>query len=279
LTSDKHSPERLREMVDNNIKPELMRVNGVANVEVGGGRERKILVEFYQDRLEAYELSIRQVIDTIGKQNLNLLTGKREEGSSSISIRIGGTYKTMDDLRNLVVLRSSEGSSIRLGDVADVKDFYLEAQTYARLNKKPTVSVYVQKANDSNTIRVAERVRKVSDRLQTEVLGSEIKMDVITDQSVFISQAMNNVVQNPFFWDDFNLVGYFPFLKRMETHLGCLFVGSHRGVYDADRHALDRVYVERHDSFGVGVRDWPCCEQCDCCLGKRFGSETARFSA
>ncbi|MBL8023866.1 MAG: efflux RND transporter permease subunit [Elusimicrobia bacterium] len=196
LTSDKHSPERLREMVDNSIKPELMRVNGVANVEVGGGRERKILVEFYQDRLEAYELSIRQVIDTIGKQNLNLLTGKREEGSSSISIRIGGTYKTMDDLQNLVVLRSKEGSSIRLKDIADVKDFYLEAQTYARLNKKPTVSVYVQKANDANTIRVAERVRKVAARLQTDVLGSDIKMDVITDQSVFVSEAMNNVVTN-----------------------------------------------------------------------------------
>jgi HAE1 family hydrophobic/amphiphilic exporter-1 len=219
LTSDKHSPERLREMVDNNIKPELMRVNGVANVEVGGGRERKILVEFYQDRLEAYELSIRQVIDTIGKQNLNLLTGKREEGSASISIRIGGTYKTMDDLRNLVVLRSKEGSSIRLGDVADVKDFYLEAQTYARLNKKPTVSVYVQKANDSNTIRVAERVRKVADRLQTEVLGSEIKMDVITDQSVFISQAMNNVVQNLSFGMILTLLVIFLFLREWKHTL------------------------------------------------------------
>lgn len=159
-----------------------------------GGRERKILVEFYHDRLEAYALNVRQVIDTIGKQNLNLLTGKREEGSLSISIRIGGIYKTMDELRNLVVMRSQEGSSIRLGDIADVKDFYLEPQSYARLNKKPTVSVYVQKANDSNTIRVAERVRAAADRLQKEVLGTDIKMEVITDQSVFISAAMNNVV-------------------------------------------------------------------------------------
>jgi HAE1 family hydrophobic/amphiphilic exporter-1 len=196
LTSDRHSPERLRELVDNQIKPEMMRLNGVANVEVGGGRERKILVEFYQDRLEAYQLNIRQVIDSIGKQNLNLLTGKREEGSSSISVRIGGTYKTIDDLKNLVVLRSKEGSSIRLGDIADVKDFYLEAQTYARLNKKPTVSVYVQKANDSNTIRVAERVRQTAARLQKDVLGSEIKMDIITDQSVFIKEAMDSVIGN-----------------------------------------------------------------------------------
>jgi HAE1 family hydrophobic/amphiphilic exporter-1 len=76
LTSDKVTPEKLRELVDNRLKPQLTRVNGVANVEVGGGRERKILVEFYQDRLEAYRLSIRQVIDLIGKNNVNLLSGK-----------------------------------------------------------------------------------------------------------------------------------------------------------------------------------------------------------
>jgi HAE1 family hydrophobic/amphiphilic exporter-1 len=76
LTSDKLTPEKLRELVDNRLKPQLSRVNGVANVEVGGGRERKILVEFYQDRLEAYRLSIRQVIDMIGKNNVNLLSGK-----------------------------------------------------------------------------------------------------------------------------------------------------------------------------------------------------------
>jgi multidrug efflux pump subunit AcrB len=196
LTSDKNTPERLREIVDNQIKPKLMRVNGVANVEVGGGRERKILVEFYQDRLEAYQLPIREVIDTIGRNNVNLLTGKREDGAAEHFVRAMGQYKTIEDLKNLNVRRTREGSSIRLRDVADVKDFYLDAQSYARLNRKPTVSVYVQKENNSNTIRVAERVRKVARTVQEEVLGTQIQMDIITDQSVFIKEAMDNVTSS-----------------------------------------------------------------------------------
>jgi HAE1 family hydrophobic/amphiphilic exporter-1 len=214
LTSDKYSPERLRELVDNNIKPQLMRVSGVANVEVGGGRERKILVEFDQTRLEAYRLSIRQVIDTIGKNNVNLLTGKREDERSSFFIRTMGQYQTMDDLRKLVILRSPQGSTIRLEDVADVKDFYLEAQSYARLNKKPTVSIYVQKENNSNTIRVAERVLKVANRVRDNVLGSDIQLQVVTDQSVFIREAMENVTSNLTWGMLFTLLVIWYFLKE-----------------------------------------------------------------
>lgn len=199
LTSDKFSPEKLRELVDNRLKPQLSRVNGVANVEVGGGRERKILVEFYQDRLEAYRLSIRQVIDTIGKNNINLLSGKTQTSRDEWVVRTMGQYQTIEELKQLNVLQSAEGSSIHLEDIADVKDFYLEAQSYARLNKKPTVSVYVQKDNNSNTIRVAKRVKDLVAKFQETQLDPAITLQVITDQSTFIEEAMSNVTQN-FSW-------------------------------------------------------------------------------
>lgn len=199
LTSDKFSPEKLRELVDSRLKPQLSRVNGVANVEVGGGRERKILVEFYQDRLEAYRLSIRQVIDTIGKNNINLLSGKTLTARDEWVVRTMGQYQTMEELKHLNVLRTAEGSSIRLSDIADVKDFYLEAQSYARLNKKPTVSVYVQKDNNSNTIRVAQRVKDLVAKFEKTQLDPAITLQVVTDQSTFIEEAMSNVTQN-FSW-------------------------------------------------------------------------------
>lgn len=196
LTSDKFSPEKLRDLVDNRLKPQLTRVHGVANIEVGGGRERKILVEFYQDRLEAYRLSIRQVIDSIGKNNINLLSGKTLTARDEWVVRTMGQFQTLDDLKQLIVLRSSEGSSIRLGDIADIKDFYLEAQSYARLNKKPTVSVYIQKDNNSNTIRVAKRVKEMIAKFEKTQLDPSIHLQVITDQSTFIKEAMENVTQN-----------------------------------------------------------------------------------
>ncbi|MBL0057642.1 MAG: efflux RND transporter permease subunit [Elusimicrobia bacterium] len=199
LTSDKLSPEKMREIVDNRLKPQLSRVNGVANVEVGGGRERKILVEFYQDRLEAYRLSIRQVIDAIGKNNVNLLSGKTLTSRDEWVVRTMGQYGTMEELKQLVVLQSAEGSSIRLSDIADIRDFYLEAESYARLNKKPTVSVYIQKDNNSNTIRVVKRARDMIAKFEKTQLDPSIRLQIVTDQSTFIQEAMSNVTQN-FTW-------------------------------------------------------------------------------
>ena len=83
-----------------------------------------------------------------------------------------------------------------MGDIADIKDFYLEAKSYARLNKKPTVSVYVQKDNNSNTIRVAKRVKEMVAKFEKTQMDSAISLQVITDQSTFIEEAMSNVTQN-----------------------------------------------------------------------------------
>lgn len=111
-----------------------------------------------------------------------------------------GQFQTIEELKQLVVLSNSQKSAIRLADIADVKDFYLEAQSYARLNKKPTVSVYVQKDNNSNTIRVAKRVKELIAKFEKNPdLDPSIKLQIVTDQSTFIQEAMENVTQN-FSW-------------------------------------------------------------------------------
>lgn len=196
LTSDKFSPEQLRDRVDNNLKPALMRQEGVANVEVGGGRERKILVEFDQQRLDAYGLAIQRVINQLGQNNLNLLAGRMDASRESFFARVQGQYETIEDLKKLPIAltKEKEGSHILLQDVAEVRDFYLEPQSYARLNKKPTVSVYVQKESLANTIRTATRIEKVVEDFKKRRLEKEITLEVVSNQAVFIREAISNVI-------------------------------------------------------------------------------------
>ncbi|HOW27866.1 MAG TPA: efflux RND transporter permease subunit [Elusimicrobiota bacterium] len=194
LTSDKYTPENLREMVDNSLKPSLTRVNGVANIEVGGGRERKILVEFDQQRLEAYQLSIREIISQVGVNNLNLLTGLTKDERSSYYVRTMGQYQTIEDIKKLGVSVTKEGSRIRLQDIAEVRDFYMEAQSYARLNRKPTVSVYIQKESQTNTIRLAKKVEDAIEKFRKEVLKPGIELNIVTNQAIFIRSAIENVI-------------------------------------------------------------------------------------
>lgn len=191
--SSKHfTPEQMRDISDNQLKPILKRIEGVANVEVGGGRERKILVEFDQDRLGAYAIPIRQVIGQIGSDNLNILTGKIEKEKDAYLVRTVGAFKTLDDLGNLPVAVTKEGSRIRLKDIAEIKDFYMEQESYSRLNREPVVSSYIQKESLSNTIATAKKVKKAMEEFKKN-LDPRINFSIVSDQSIAIEKALKNV--------------------------------------------------------------------------------------
>jgi len=95
LTSQTMTPEDVREMVDMELKPVLARVSGVASVEVYGGRERKILVEFDRDKMVAYNISVEKVMDMLGQSNVNLLAGAVDKGTLEFAVRTMGHLKRL----------------------------------------------------------------------------------------------------------------------------------------------------------------------------------------
>src|SRR3989338_10730660 len=120
VTSLKRTTEEIRKIVDENVKESLKRITGVADVEVAGGRERKILIEVDQRQLAAYSISLERVIATIGLNNLNLLSGEIAKDKEKYLIRAIGLYKSVDDIKRIPVSILPNGSTVRLKDVAAV---------------------------------------------------------------------------------------------------------------------------------------------------------------
>jgi len=192
MSSKKYTPEQLRDIADNQMKPVIKRLEGVANIEIGGGRERKILVEFDQNRLEAQKIPIRQVISQIGLDNLNILMGKMQRERDSYLVRTVGAFKTLEDVGELPIAVTKEGSRIRLKDIAEIRDFYLEPESYSRLNREPVVSAYIQKEALGNTIATAKRIKAMTETFR-KTLDPEINFSIVSDQSVAIEKALNDV--------------------------------------------------------------------------------------
>ena len=78
VTSEQRTTEDIRKLVDQSMKEAFRRVTGVANVEVAGGRERKILLEADQTRLAGFGIPIDEMTNALGSNNLNLLSGEVE---------------------------------------------------------------------------------------------------------------------------------------------------------------------------------------------------------
>ena len=192
VTSNRRSTEELRKIVDETIKERIKRTPGVANVEVAGGRERKILVEVDQRALVRYSLPLDRIISMLSMNNINLLSGEIKREREKYLIRTIGEFETIDDIKNIGVSTTPDGSIVRLKDVADVKDSYLEARGYARINVKPVVTLYIQKESTGNTIKIANGILKEVDRIDA-TLEKDVKIVITSNQADFIKTSINNL--------------------------------------------------------------------------------------
>jgi len=199
--SSSMSVEKLRRLADERIKERLLRVDGVAQVEIGGGRERKIIIDVDEARIAAQHLPLRQIVEAIGNTNLTLLVGEvnRSEDSPRLLVRVDGAFTDVASIGE--TLLPLPGRTVRLKDVATVRDSYLKAKSFARVNAEQVVSLYVQKESSANTIKVCAGVRRaLADVARDEEFSKLGISSVVTqDQSQGIQRAISSV-QGSLMW-------------------------------------------------------------------------------
>ncbi|MFH0739142.1 MAG: efflux RND transporter permease subunit [Candidatus Omnitrophota bacterium] len=218
VTSVNRTPEELRKIVDDRIKDRIQRVEGVARAEVAGGREGKIIIEIDARKLQAYALSINSVVDAINMNNANLLAGEIKRAKDKYLIRTIGEFKTLQDIENIAVATTKEGSVIRLKDVSQVKDSYLDPVAFARLNAQPVVSIYVQKESNANTVRIAKEIKKEL-KLIEPLLEKDVKIIITSNQAESIEQAVEQVKSSLNMGGLFAFLVLFLFLRQISTNI------------------------------------------------------------
>lgn len=191
-TSERRTTEEIRKIVDATMKESLKRVSGVANVEIAGGRERKILIEADQVKLASFGIPMDELTSTLGANNLNLLSGEVERPEDRFLVRVIGEFDSIDKIKNMPIRYDISGSAIRVKDVATVKDSYLDPTEYSRLNVTPVVTAYVQKESTKNTITVAKDILEQIELLK-EKLPKDIQLVITSNQAEFIKKAIDNL--------------------------------------------------------------------------------------
>ena len=184
------------DLMDKRIAPIISRVPGVAQVNLIGGEEREISVAIDAGKLEGYRLSLLQVQQAIESSNLDFPTGSVKTDNQDILIRLAGKYKSVDDLRNLVIATSESGAQIRLIDVADVQDAQKDVEKIARVDRKNAIALQVLKQSDANAVEVSEGVHKLIATVEKDYSNVGLKVNVANDSSVFTLQSADAVIHD-----------------------------------------------------------------------------------
>ena len=185
----------LREYTDDVIRPALEQVDGVAAVDIRGGAEREVRVLLDRPKLDALGIGIGQVTGRLRGENLNVPAGHFDEGEREVSVRTVGEFKTVDQIRSVIVATAKDGSAVRLADIATVDDDFAEQRTLVRVNGDEAVTFEVRKQSGKNTVEIAHAV-KAKMALIEKQFPKGLSASVIIDQSHFIERELKTVEEH-----------------------------------------------------------------------------------
>ena len=187
-------PVIFNDLVENDIKETLSRVEGVARVSVIGGNEREIRINVDRDKLKQYGLSVLQVTQAISSANIDFPTGNLKDNSQQVTIRLSGKFQNIKEIENLAVKTSASGTLITVKDVAEVLDTQKEITTISRINGISSIGLTISKQSDGNTVQVAEDIKKIISKIENDFKDKNIKITLAQDSSVFTLEAADSVI-------------------------------------------------------------------------------------
>ncbi|NLW56418.1 MAG: efflux RND transporter permease subunit [Firmicutes bacterium] len=181
----------LKKIADEEVKPALERLSGIASVDVSGGLVPIIKIEVDPVKLHAYGLTLQNISQILQAENLNLPGGTVQSGNLELIVRTTGEFERIEQIENLNIA-SSRGGLVKLKEVARVFPTYKERSGYVLLNGQPAVGISIQKETDANTVDTAKRVVRELEKLKGE-LPSTVKLDVVMNQADFIQHAIREL--------------------------------------------------------------------------------------
>lgn len=199
-------------IIDDKVVSRLNRIDGVASVGIGGAPKRVVYVDVDPRRLEAYNLTVEQIGNVISAENLDLPAGTVKMGLMSYQVRVEGKFKDSERIKDLVIA-TSDGQSVLVRDVANVRDTIKDIAQEQLVNREQGAVIFVTKQSDANTVSVAKNVKLEMENIKKE-LPSDIRVEMLLDNSEFVVQSINNLAETLIYALIFVVLVVFFFLGR-----------------------------------------------------------------
>ena len=173
------------------LQTKIEAIPGVLEAPITGDREDLMEILVSPSKLENYNISLMDLIKSITGNNRLVAAGSIDKGQGKFSIKVPAVYESAQDVYNLVIFSSGEGT-VTLGDVAEIRKTYKDTESYARVNGKPAVALQVKKRIGENVLEINKIVREESKKY-TNSLSENIKIDFTSDNSDYILEMLSSL--------------------------------------------------------------------------------------
>lgn len=189
---------QLYDMIKNEITPMFEQVQGIARINLIGGREREIQVDIDEQRLSAYGLTIAEISQTLDASNADFPAGKINDGEKQVRIRLSGKLKSIEDIANIVLKTLPDGSIVKVSNVAKIYDGEKDIEALTRYNGVNSIGISVQKQPDANAVKVSKEIQKIVSSVENKYTDASLSFSIAHDSSEFTIEATDSVIKDLF---------------------------------------------------------------------------------
>lgn len=218
LTSDSLSAMELRTLADWTIMPRIKSIGGIANVIVIGGDYKQYQVFAHPEKLRFYGVSLGELLEKVRESNVNAPGGFLNQHGNQYIIKGSGRAYSVEQLQE-AVLKSINGQSIKIKDVAGVQVGAADKIGDGSLNASPAVILTISKQPDVNTLELTSRLdAAIADMQKTLPESVEIRSQIFR-QASFIEASIDNLERTLLEGAFFVVIVLFIFLMNWRTTL------------------------------------------------------------
>jgi multidrug efflux pump subunit AcrB len=191
-TASESDLKRLRRVAEEQVQKMLEGVPGIAAVKISGGLEDEVQVLVDLSKLSQLGLTLEQVGERLRAENANISGGRVDEGTVSYLVRTLNQFKSLDEIADTIVA-TRENRPVYVRDIAEVRAGYKEREAIIRIDGAEAVEIALYKEGDANAVAVAEAALHRTETIRKAIAG-DLKITTLYDQSVFIKQAIDDVM-------------------------------------------------------------------------------------
>jgi HAE1 family hydrophobic/amphiphilic exporter-1 len=183
-------PVKLYTALSNDVSPILESANGVASATPTGGMPRAIMVDVDPTKLQAYGVTLAQVVQRISQENIDLPAGVAKQDNTEYTIRALG-YLTNPKQIGRLPLVNQNGRLVTVGMVAKVTDSHQEFRTWTRLNGKPAAGMLITAQSSANTVSTAAAVKEKLKLVHK--MYPTLKFEAAYQQAPFVTASVDDL--------------------------------------------------------------------------------------
>lgn len=192
--SGKNVPLATLKQLGRQVENDLRAIDGISQIEVSGYPEEEIEIAVNETSLLAYNLSFSDVAQAVAASNILVTGGNIKTDAEEYLIRANNRSYYGDELSNIVIKATNDGKTVRLKDVAIIRDRFLETPEATYFNEQLAVNISVTSTNNEDLLSAADKVNDYIEGYNQS--HNNVKLQIVSDRSIPLKQRTQLLVEN-----------------------------------------------------------------------------------